>query len=69
MAQFSKVSALLKLQGDSLASIKYTYVCVCVCVCVYQLRFNIKTVLAINIFNYSHNTEESKEKLSDLYNI
>ena len=69
MSQFSKVSALLKLQGDSLTSIKYTYIYVCVCVCVYLLRFTIKTVLAINIFNYSHNTEESKQKLSDLYNI
>ena len=34
MSQFSKVSALLKLQGNSLTSIKYTYTYICVCVCV-----------------------------------
>ena len=35
MSQFSKVSALLKLQGDSLTSIKYTYICVCVSTKIY----------------------------------
>lgn len=68
MSQFSKVSALLKLQGNSLTSIKYTYTYTCVCVC-HLVGFNVKTALAINIFNDSHNTEESKEKLSDLYHI